>query len=579
MAEKEAKEKFERVKALRAANRGVITKKISDVDTILRGTTLNDDQIKSLEVLDRLLTGKLKTIEELDQSVLSLCSVDVIQAEIEDAEKVLERVVECQKRIQDALQTKSNGHEGHQLQFSSTSGATSNLAKAKLPKLVLPKFRGDVTKWTSFWDSFKSAVHENKAISLVDKFNYLNSLLEGPASRAIQGLSLTDANYKSAVEILQERFGRPQQIISAHMDELLKIPNCSGTERSTSLRFVHDQISVHVRGLSSLGIASGEYGGLLIPVIMAKLPSEIRVRIARETKSSVWKMDGILEIIKQEVEAREMSEGVKAQEERKQTMFQQPRHLKHPTTNAFFIGKRDQMNNTSQTRCVYCDDLHYSASCTKVVDPRNRRDILIESKRCFKCLYPDHRVKDCTSTKNCRHCGGRHHQSICFGTIQDVQPPRPPPNELGQINKEERGASGGTITTTSSTKAKGSILLQTATAIATNEDGSRSLPVRILFDNGSQRSYVTDNLKSKLCLKPMSSETLHLNTFGENVYRKQKCQVVTLPLRNKQSEYLEITALNFPVICSPLPKRVVIDDYPHFTRFRASGQLRKSMWY
>ena len=104
------------------------------MDTILSGTTLNDDQIKSLEVLDRLLTGKLKTIEELDQSVLSLCSVDVIQAEIEDAEKVLERVVECQKRIQDALQTKSNGHEGHQLQFSSTSGATSNLAKAKLPK-------------------------------------------------------------------------------------------------------------------------------------------------------------------------------------------------------------------------------------------------------------------------------------------------------------------------------------------------------------------------------------------------------------------------------------------------------------
>ena len=75
-------------------------------------------------------------------------------------------------------------------------------------------------------------------------------------------------------------------------------------------------------------------------------------------------MDEILEIIKQEVEAREMSEGVKAQEERKQIMFQQPRHPKHPTTSSFFIGKRDQMNNTLQTRCVYCDDLHYSASCT-----------------------------------------------------------------------------------------------------------------------------------------------------------------------------------------------------------------------
>ena len=61
----------------------------------------------------------------------------------------------------------------------------------------------------------------------------------------------------------------------------------------------------------------------------------------------------------------------------------------------------------------------------------------------------------------------------------------------------------------------------------------------------------------------MSSETLHLNSFGENFYWKQRCQVVNLPLRNKQNEYLEITALNFPVICSPLPKRVDINDYPH----------------
>ena len=73
MAEKEAKEKLERVKAIRAANRGVITKKISDVDTILSGTTLNDDQIKSLEVLDRLLTGKLKTIEEPERFIVVQC--------------------------------------------------------------------------------------------------------------------------------------------------------------------------------------------------------------------------------------------------------------------------------------------------------------------------------------------------------------------------------------------------------------------------------------------------------------------------------------------------------------------------
>ena len=108
-------------------------------------------------------------------------------------------------------------------------------------------------------------------------------------------------------------------------------------------------------------------------------------------------------------------------------------------------------------------------------------------------------------------------------------------------------------------------MLQTATAIATSEDGSKSIPVRILFDNGNQRSYVTDRIKARLGLTATSTETLHLNTFGENAYRKQKCQVFTLPLRSSKDEFVEISALNFPVICSPLPKRKDVTKYPHLT--------------
>ena len=86
----------------------------------------------------------------------------------------------------------------------------------KLPKLVLPKFWGDATKFRTFWDSFESAVHKNPGLSKTDKFNYLNSLLEGVALRAIQGLTVTDANYDAAINILNQRFGKPQQIIGTH---------------------------------------------------------------------------------------------------------------------------------------------------------------------------------------------------------------------------------------------------------------------------------------------------------------------------------------------------------------------------
>ena len=140
----------------------------------------------------------------------------------------------------------------------------------------------------------------------MDKFNYLNSVLEGAAARAIAGLTLTASNYDNAVEILQDCFGKPQQIISAHMDEIIKLQP-SHNDRPASLGYVFDQISVHVRGLASLEISTEQYGSLLIPVVMSKLPNEIRLQVAHTTTDEIWKIEELLQTIKKEVEARETS--------------------------------------------------------------------------------------------------------------------------------------------------------------------------------------------------------------------------------------------------------------------------------
>ena len=58
------------------------------------------------------------------------------------------------------------------------------------------------------------------------------------------------------------------------MDELLKIPGYT-SDKTLQLRFVYDKISLNVRGLESLGVSSSQYGSLLIPVIMSKLPQEV----------------------------------------------------------------------------------------------------------------------------------------------------------------------------------------------------------------------------------------------------------------------------------------------------------------
>jgi len=55
-----------------------------------------------------------------------------------------------------------------------------------------------------------------------------------------------------------------------------------------------------VRGLATLGIGSEQYSNILISIVMSKLPSKVKIRIGRETKDEVWKLDDLLGIIKNE---------------------------------------------------------------------------------------------------------------------------------------------------------------------------------------------------------------------------------------------------------------------------------------
>ena len=221
-------------------------------------------------------------------------NVTDIDAKIEDSQRAIEKVMACKRKIDLKLKQKSSGSgENHSESYSNTGQvpARTSQAKAKLPKLTLPKFRGEFTKWKTFWDSFQSAAHDNPEITQVDKFNsYLNSVLVRPAVRAISGLTLTASNYENTVRILQDRFGKTQQIITAHMDELIEITPCHN-DRPTSLRYVFDQISVHARDLASLGVFPEQYGSLLISIIMSKLPNEIRLRVARTSTDEVWTND------------------------------------------------------------------------------------------------------------------------------------------------------------------------------------------------------------------------------------------------------------------------------------------------
>ena len=57
---------------------------------------------------------------------------------------------------------------------------------------------------------------------------------------------------------------------------------------------IHDNAEAHIRSLQSLGISSDTYGFLLAPVLLAKLPSDMRLIITREVADPSLSMDTLL---------------------------------------------------------------------------------------------------------------------------------------------------------------------------------------------------------------------------------------------------------------------------------------------
>ena len=459
---------------------------MKEIKSILSQETIEDDKMHRLGVLCTLLREKQQTLKDLDEVILGICSTDDIEADITEADEIsagiTEALSECERRLQRAKtgvkeQTKTAGSEGT-IAAPPTShvsytdelpipehvkdASAEKKVRPKLPRLVLPRFSGDVTKFHSFWDSFKSAVDENEDLSVVDKFNYLQSLLEGPAAKSIQGLPLTEMNYESAKEILEGRFGRTKQIIAAHMDDFLKIQACSG-DRTSHLRAVYDKIHINVRGLEAIGVNADQYGSFLIPVIMSKLPAEVRLQVARVTAKEAWEIQELLEVIKAEVEAREISETIRINEKRPTDTFVNRRF--NPPSAAALVSQNRHGNNGG-IKCVFCKESHYSASCTKVQDVQVRKDTLRREGRCFACLSVGHKVGQCTSSRRCRNCNRKHHPSIC-DTQEDRPPPPVVPSVLPPANTSDEPTQSRQNVATSrnnTTRSKVDILLQTAKA-------------------------------------------------------------------------------------------------------------------
>ena len=376
--------------------------------------------------------------------------------------------------------------------------STSFQKTVKLPMLQIKKFDGNPNDFDfqTFFESFEETVHKNKNLAAVQKMGYLMSFLTGEAENCLKGLRMNNDNYEKALSMLKDRFGQPQVLISHHITKILDLETVWSISDVKVLRNLYDCVETQLRNLESLKMKPEEYGPMLIPVLMSKIPDELKLILSRERD---WTLKNILEKMKLEIEAREKVK------------------LRGDDASANFFTATNQ---NKRFECVYCGKTnHKSFQCRMITKPTSRKEVLMKQKRCFLCLKQGHSVRDCRSKMSCYTCNKKHHSSICFGKAKNSHLSDKTEEENLKTKQEEtlepqqRGREP--LETQNSYASAGStVLLQTAKAKVSDTNNQNLGHFRILFDSGSQLSYISPEVRKKLNLRTIGKRELTIKSFG-----------------------------------------------------------------
>ncbi|XP_060596649.1 uncharacterized protein LOC132750656 [Ruditapes philippinarum] len=391
------------------------------------------------------------------------------------------------------------------------------------------------------------------SLSEVQKFCYLKTLLSDDAASVIDGLNVTHGNYSEAIHLLKERFGQTHKVVNAYMQGLLDLPR--PTSQLSSLRPFQEKMEAYIRGLQSLGQGHESFGNLLIPVILEKLPAEIKRNMTRDHGGSEWRLPELRRALKKEINIIDSGQPT-------QTTYE------HLATASFLTSTRPTQKKKSlkhiqevqipqRPQCPFCSEKHFANDCKNIINPRERKAIIHRKKQCFNCLGK-HLVASCRSKHRCRKCNRKHHTSICdqsIGSSLNTSAPSFVPTSGSEATTHlTSGSSVQSAILHSATQSRNNVLLKTAVAEVTS--GHACAKANILFDEGAQRSFITHELAETLQLQRRGSEVVHLAAFGAESKKVGHFETATVYLITDNSEKIAIDVLIVPSIAVPLRNQI-----------------------
>jgi hypothetical protein len=444
----------------------------------------------------------------------------------------------------------------------------------QLPKTEIMYFDGSPLKYYMFIKSFEAAVHR-EYVDDTAKLMRLAQYCTGRAKRAVTSCLAMPPHvgYKSAREILQQRFGSPYAISQAWLKQL-----CDREQVKTSdnehLRDLADDLSDATETLRAMDLLSEVNSQSMLVKIVDKLPMYLKTRWRREVcelrnKSKLPTIDDLRRFVV--FAADEANDpvygGLSDKDTRTQTFGNSNkktttnnREQRHMSVEAHYGATQDSQAASGRDSCVVCKSSHDLGSCKEFakMQPTERYAMVQSNWLCRNCFASDHVARRCTKSAACTvgGCNRRHHSLLHL--------PEPPEVKKG-IGRVQEKPSSAHVTNGHVASYTSKVALPIVPVKVWNREETRYVETYALLDSGSTGTFCSEYLARQLNVTRKSCE-LSLSTIeGHTKVKTSEVRLVVSDLSEETKVVLPTVYVRerLQISSDAIGRRVEIDKYPH----------------
>ena len=426
----------------------------------------------------------------------------------------------------------------------------------KLPKIELPQFDGNHLNWCVFWERFHTAVDQNPDLTEEVKLTYLRSSMKDKTALEIVSPATGDTHsYTTLLDLLREEYEDKREIHRGHIKALMDTES-QGVSHSDWLN-LKVSWEKHLSRLKQTGQYEADYLMTSVAVLNPNPTTFDKwLQYSREY-SDVPSIEVFQQFLKEQtrVTRKSVREPLsKVVTHHSHSTPADSRHLSKATRASVHL-----MENSS--KCELCmNSVHPLYVCPSIKDagPVQRLEMAKQVRACTNCLSVEHRFKDCTSTKRCKSCSGRHHALLHFekrsiGSTDAVSNTQLNSSQSSPANPEARcnathTHSGKPVTESS--------LLMTAQIVVQANSG-KCMMLRALLDSGASTSLLTQRAATQLGLSKTRQTTWITGVQGTKTRPSRYVTKFLAECKDTSNQTVSITALLVDNIIQELPARPI----------------------